>query len=150
MTLDATCTFRERRHNLLTIEIAAPGAGNPVNFTVPANTCIQVIGFDTTFSTDATAQDRLVRCYVRDTTPLNTLYSYANLFQPALRTWTYCFAVGLAPLEYTAAPFLLQQNPLACAYQLKSAGIFRIDAVNGVAADAFGTTRIRYFAWTEG
>lgn len=144
--------FMNRRHDLLSIFVPSAGAGVGIIWTIPANTVVQVIGvFLGSFTTGVAAGNRIVYCYVEEPIgPFSCLNSYSHYTQGPSLAWDYNFAVGVAPLDRTPAPDLLQQAPLACSYQLKTGDSFHIDVLNIGPLDNFvGGALIRYFAWLE-
>ena len=147
----APTPFMNRRHDLLTVWLPAPGAGVGMNWVIPANTVVQVVGVFTTLTTGVAAGNRIVYCYEEEPIGLlSALYRYAHFVQAPGLTWDYTFGVGLAPLDYTPLPNLRQQAPLACSYQLKTGDSFNIDVLNMGPLDTFAAgALIRYFEWKE-
>lgn len=140
--------FMGDRHDVVNVEPGDPGAGALLTWDCPANAVIQVVALRVHLTTLATVANRLVIVYVSDggvfipRTP-------AAMIQPASKTWTYYFTMGIAPLDMTAETSEVYQ-PFGCCYQLETGSSLIVNAVNIQGTDQIAAVKIRYFLWERG
>jgi len=149
MPLTANAAFTER-HQLVSELIANPAAGDPIIYTVPGNTVIQVVGLYFGFNTSVAVADRRICVYVYQGAPAGIVQgSVASVVQPASVTYTYDFACGVAPLDATADTNPLVCVPLSCGLQLQAGEQLHVYAFDMAVADQLANITIRYFGWKE-
>lgn len=144
--------FMGDRHDLQTARPASPSPGNPLTWTPPANSAVQVVAVSIGLLTSATAGDRLMWVYSQNGTGIMPPYSPAGIIQDVTAvTWHYHFSVGIGPLDFDpgATGSKLVFAPLACCYQLKGGESLIVNAFGLDVLDRMVTPVIRYFDWKE-
>jgi hypothetical protein len=149
MALSAVSAFGER-HELVSLEVAAPPVGNPVQYLVPVLQTIQVVGFTVSLTTSLVAGDRRVISYgltSLGTRPLQ--HSVSSVLQAATLTYSYRFSCGIGNID-ASGDALAVYAPLSCGVQIDAGETFNITAHNLDVGDQFGTAWIRVYRWVQG
>lgn len=140
--------FMGERHDLVTYTPGNPGAGNPLVWTVPANTIVQVIYVGVTLTTNAAVANRVPYVSILDPVGNEGPHSYPGVVQPASMAWGHRWSIGIAPADWTAdTPIVVA--PLACCCQILTAGQVRVAVANMNAADAITGAVIKVMEWIE-
>lgn len=140
--------FMGERHDIVNVEPGNPAPGGLLTWNVPANAVVQVVSVSVSLTTDSTVIDRHVEIYVSDggvyipNTP-------AAIVQPASKTWTYFFTIGIAPLDLSTV-FSEVYQPFGCCYQIETGASLIVNANNIQGVDQIAAVKIRYFLWERG
>ncbi|MCK4795198.1 MAG: hypothetical protein KAV87_66320 [Desulfobacteraceae bacterium] len=145
---DSPNKFKTERYDLITDDIAAPGAGNPVSWNVPDNRVITVVSVTFQFATSVVVADRWVWIAVQTGGVDAMCVSPVMQLQPANTTITYYMTKGIAPIDLTAVVGMIV-GPLACGTDIKAGEQLVIVAENIDVGDVFSAVRVRYCEWTE-
>jgi hypothetical protein len=146
MALSANA-FATDRHTLITVQIPDPAAGNPVQYRVPNNEVIQVVGVKLTLATEIAVVERRVRILLVDSLGASPIQASVSSFvQNASLTWDYWFSCGIVPVDDSDHEYQLY-NPLACGLQLQEVEQLSIQATGIQPNDQISDIYIRFYGW---
>ena len=148
MPLTANAAFTER-HQLRTIEVTPPAAGNFLTYVIPDNSVFQVVGVRFRLTTSDVAGERWPSITILDNLGMWPIQaSVTSWSQRASLAWVYWFSCGIAPVNATADDYAMY-SPLACGLQLRSQERVWISWSNMDALDAIDQIYLRVYGWKE-
>lgn len=140
--------FKTERYDVVTVEIPDPAPGAEVNWAVPANQVIHIVGVCFRFVTNVTVVNRWP--YLSITTG-GALFMHRNpvmALQTASIDMFYAMEIGWPFLDLTAVENL-RVGPLLEFLEIKTGEEFRIRVYNMVGADRLSDILIRVRQWQE-
>jgi len=84
-----------------TFQIANPGAGNEINFLIPANRRLRIVSIWNDFLTSVVAGNRILT-FFRINNAMSSQFSASPVVQTQGLTWRYYWTPGIEPLDFTA------------------------------------------------
>jgi len=148
---DSPKKFKDDRYDLITVDVAAPGAGLPATWNVPANRVVAVVGITVELYTSEVVADRWLYACIRTGGAQTMLICPVMRAQVANTHIAYYLHKGIAPIDLTTATPAIAMivGPLTCAMQIKYGESVYIVVQNMDADDYIEDIRIRYYEWEE-
>lgn len=137
--------FMGERHDILTVELDDPAVGNMLSWAVPDNAVVQVVAVRICFITSVGVVDRHLEVSIFDGS-VDIPKTPSGVIQPADKTWTYFFTLGIAPLDLTTDMGEIYA-PLGCCYQLETGSSLLVNVTDIQPTDRLAAAAIRYFLW---
>lgn len=140
--------FKTERYDVVTVPIANPALGAHVNWAVPANQVIHIVGIYFRLVTGAAVVDRWPYVYIT-TGGANAMHRNPVMaLQTATVDMFYAMEIGWPFLDLTAVEDL-KVGPLLDFLEIKTGEELHIDAYNLNAGDQFSDILIRVRQWQE-
>ena len=148
MPLTDPSTFKEGRYRLTTLDLPDPGAGNQLEYVIPDNTVIHVIGVYFQLLTAVTPADRWPYVCVTTVAGQTMQVCPSAALQNASKNISYYFSPGIPAVDMNAV-ITLVTAPLTCCMELYDLDRFCIRLGNIQLLDVISNARIRYKEWSE-
>ncbi len=140
--------FKTERYDVVTVEIPDPAPGAAVNWALPANQVLHIVGICFRFVTNVTVVNRWPYVYITTGGGLDMHRNPVMALQAQNIDMFYAMEVGWPFLDLTAVEDL-KVGPLLDYLELKTGEELHIAAYNMVGADRFSDILIRVRQWRE-